>query len=58
MRISEPPGPPNEIRLLFLTMMKIMKNLKAEYYEEALITNNLSVTWENIENDLRQKKWS
>jgi hypothetical protein len=55
MRISEPPGPPNEIRLLFLTMMKIMKNLKAEYYEEALITNNLSVTWENIENDLRQK---
>jgi hypothetical protein len=55
MHISEPPGPPAEIRLLFLTLMKIMENLKIQYYEEALITHNLSVTWSNIETELRQK---
>jgi len=35
-------------------MMKIMRNLKVEYYQEALITHNLNVTWDNIENDLRR----
>lgn len=36
-----------------MTLMKIMQELKTEYYEEALITHELNVTWTNIENNLR-----
>ena len=58
MHISQPSGPPNEIRLLFSTVMKIMRNLKVEYYQEALINHNLNVTWDNIENELRRANGS
>ncbi len=58
MHLSESPGPPNEIRLLFSTVMKIMENLKVQYYEEALIKNDLNVTWMNIESQLRQTNGS
>ena len=34
--------------------MRIMVNLDVQFYEEALITHDLNVTWNNIENKLRQ----
>ena len=52
MHISEPTGPPKEIRLLFSTMMKIMnENLKVEYDRESLSTHDVYLTWRNIETD-------